>query len=419
MSTLATALIFKSALLISPSNPLELSSNHPTLWFSKSGIVKLRERSQGNLIEVLKPGSVHIFGLGHTKNTQKIVALDDQDYAALKKCPKSPIEIEENGLYWKSGNIEDLHQEKCNFKTLHLKDPKLMTQSFALAERNVYNLGYKIQKATFKDGRRHLSVAHSKDKAFDLKKFSNALGSMRAFYSVEMKSTPAPGNTMLFELTLFEFSRDRAEKLGLRWPTEFNIKALEGGVATFNGPANVDLVADFGQSQGVGKILARPQLRATPGEKAKFQSGGELPIRQASLYSQKTQWKSYGLILELTVSGDTRAGDQEVDVAFNLELSEPDPSTAVDGVPGMIKRSLESRFELNVGETTVLSSLQKTREGKNRTGLFGLSSIPLLGRLFSENSYQDNQSELWFAIKPQWSEIKSPYVESESYELEF
>jgi Flp pilus assembly secretin CpaC len=164
--------------------------------------------------------------------------------------------------------------------------------------------------------------------------------------------------------------------------------------------------ADFGESQGVGKILAQPQLRCKPGEKARFQAGGEIPITTSNPYNSSTQWKSYGLNLLLEPEANIKTGAQELSLAFQIELSEPDQSTAIKGIPGMTTRKLDSRFDLRTNELTLLSTLFKRNQGKNKSGIAFLSQLPLLSYLVSSENSRENESELWFAIKSSWEEPK-------------
>jgi Flp pilus assembly secretin CpaC len=159
---------------------------------------------------------------------------------------------------------------------------------------------------------------------------------------------------------------------------------------------------DFGESQGLGRILARPELRTKPGIAANFQSGGEIPVKTRGLFGNTTIWKPYGLILNLTPLPTQKVGATEVSLDFKVEISEPDQSTAIDGVPGMIIRKLESRFDLRTDEDTLLSSMIQTRSGTMKSGIAGLFHVPLLGDLTSNHSNDEQQTELWFSIRPTW-----------------
>jgi pilus assembly protein CpaC len=231
------------------------------------------------------------------------------------------------------------------------------------------------------------------------------LGPWAPLYQIERREPARPGRTLIFVVTLFEFSRTRARSLGVSWPASVPLLSLDGEAFASGSPL-AQLAVDFGESLGLGRVLAQPSLRTKPGERAFFQSGGELPIRVVARSTAQTQWKNYGLLLELTPDAQVETGAGEVSLQFKLELSEPDASTAIGGVPGMVTRKLESRFDVRVDETTVLTTMVQTRQGASRQGLPGFSELPLLSRLFSKRSDTEQESELWFAIRPTWEELR-------------
>ncbi len=230
-----------------------------------------------------------------------------------------------------------------------------------------------------------------------------ALGDLRPFYELRAPDPQRarPGRTLLFELSFFEFSRRRASELGLKLPTSLRAQTAPD-LRSLRWDA-LGVGADFGESLGVAKVLARPQVRTKPGEKALFQSGGEMPVRTSTLYGQQTHWKVYGLQLSIEPDANIETGATEVGLALRLELSEPDLAAAVDGAPGLTTRKLESRFDLRVGETTILTTMIQTRSGTRRRGPFGSAGgDSFLARLFSSASLDHEDSELYISIRPDW-----------------
>ena len=413
------ALWLNKTLVLSAANPTLISSKLSPLWLSKEDIVVARPTQKGILLEAQNEGLLHIYSASSTERA-RVAVLSDANYSALKRCPKAPLEFADNGLTWKGSHEELKIFAHCHFQKILPESASKIERLSMEKEAELIRNGIRILRSQWDNGQRRLIVAGNKSEESELKQnISKHLKELQPFYDIQIKELPKPGNTIVFELTLFEFSRSKAQELGLKWPSQFQVSALAGSpLPKLNDPNSLDLIANFGEQHGVGKILAQPRLRATPGETARFQSGGELPIVQSSMYGQKTQWKNYGLLLELTAAKETEAGNPEVSVEFSLELSEPDEGTALNGVPGMLKRSLQSRFELRTGETTILSSLVKLRNGKNRDGLAGLSQIPFLSYLFSGERTRSQNTELWFAITPKWERMDLPNWQDEKYDLE-
>lgn len=325
------------------------------------------------------------------------------------------MEIIDGKLTYISPNIHNIPKD-CGFDDLHISPAKLakMTQDerkqFLFMEERLRRNGLKIGKSEWKDGKRQVFVntSQSAEKIQQLLPFPQ-----RIFYQIETRNLFNPGKNLIFELTLFEFSRQKARRLGLKWPQSVSVysinnvgeRSLNLQDLTSDAAKEIIIQSDFGESQGVGKILAQPTLRTQPGIESRFLSGGEFPIKNSNAFQSQTSWKSYGLKVALTPSKESEVGDTEVALDFKLEFSEPNMEHAVEGIPSLIQRQLESRFDLRTNETTVLTSMITLREGKGRSGIAFLSQIPILGLLAGQDSRLKTDSELWFAVKPSWEEI--------------
>jgi type II secretory pathway component GspD/PulD (secretin) len=200
----------------------------------------------------------------------------------------------------------------------------------------------------------------------------------------------------VIEISLAEVSRSRAHQLGLQIPTEFNLETSKRWAK--------QLTAQFGGQGGFARVLAQPQLRTIPGERARFQSGGEVPITTVSVEKINTTFKPYGLIVDITPSATPRRSSQ-VELQFSVELSEPQWKAKVDGPPSFSMRKLDSRFRVPTAEWVLLTSMQESRLGRQNSGVFGLKDIPGLGSLFGLENLFGEDAELWFALRASWSEI--------------
>jgi hypothetical protein len=293
--------------------------------------------------------------------------------------------------------------ERCGFDKLAIAEAaraEFEGQSAALEETLVREGRLEAAPDWTPTGQRRLFASPSRTR-----ELRRRLGRLAPFYTVEESAGAQPGRTLVFEVTLFEFSSKRAQALGLKWPSSARFKPAGEGLGSWRLDATgseLAFGADFGEALGVGRVLARPRIRTKPGEKASFQSGGEIPVRSASQNFAETKWKSYGLMLTLEPDGRAITGAREIALNLRIELSEPDPSTAVDGLPGMLVRKLESRFDLRTNETTVLTTLAQSRSSNGRAGLPGLARVPVLKGLFSSSQESEQDSELWIAVKPRW-----------------
>ena len=151
--------------------------------------------------------------------------------------------------------------------------------------------------------------------------------------------------------------------------------------------------------EGWGRILASPELYVRLGEDATFHSGGEVPITTASESFghsfQHVEWKPYGL----TVKVRPQSGDGlHIRSDVQVEISELNRGAAVDGVPGLTKRELQTKINALDGETVILSGLVRQTASEERQRVPFLSSIPLLGSLFSSKAETREESEILMAV---------------------
>lgn len=409
-------LMIAGTLFLAPAYPLQINTTLNSVWFSDAK--KVEAQALGGKRLVLKAKSEGVLfasGLLNSTDTQRLQVLSNENYEALRRCPRAALDLQAAPFIFNGSEGPELNEiYRCGFRRLRLGEAarEKLEQTLIEKESRLRERGLRARRARWNEGRRELTLSSTDTE--ELRRVTRELGPLQVFFDIQLSEGPRPGRTLVFLLTLFEFSRRKAQALGLRWPEAVAVKSLDGQHWSWSKDDSPLVIgADFGESLGVGRVLAQPQIRTKPGEKASFQSGGEIPIRSSSLHGSNTTWKNYGLILNLEPDGNIETAAPEISLAFKVEVSEPDPSTALDGVPGMTVRRLESRFDLRVDENTVLTTMIQSRSGAIKNGLRGLLSLPLLGTLFSDRSDSEENSELCFSIKPSWEEILPRPTEKE------
>lgn len=208
-------------------------------------------------------------------------------------------------------------------------------------------------------------------------------------------------------LEFLELDRAIGRDVGLHWPEtlQFNAAARVTGAAATSGlnyTAGLQSAQGFLQllvRNGWAKVLASPDLFVRLGEEATFQSGGELPVPSTSetygRLQRHIEWKEYGLVVKVR----PQSGDGlHIRSDIHLEMSEPNPAHGIDGVPALNRRNLDTKMNSDDGETVILSGLVREVSSESKEGIPILSSIPLLGGLFSHHSEKSEQTELMMAI---------------------
>jgi pilus assembly protein CpaC len=160
------------------------------------------------------------------------------------------------------------------------------------------------------------------------------------------------------------------------------------------------------KTQGLGRILAEPNLVATSGQEASFLAGGEFPVpvpQPGAGGSVITiEYKTYGIALKFL---PTVLDAGKIALKVNPEVSELDFTTApviISGfqVPGLRVRRTATHVEVKDGQTFAIAGLLSDthRNVINKFPLLG--DIPILGTLFRSSSYQKNETELVVLVTP-------------------
>ncbi len=158
------------------------------------------------------------------------------------------------------------------------------------------------------------------------------------------------------------------------------------------------------KQQGLGRILAEPNLVTTSGQEASFLAGGEFPIPVPQQFQTITiEFKKFGVGLNFT---PTVLDHDMIAMKVAPEVSELDFTQGVAFVaqgfvvPGLSVRRLSTHVEVKDGQTFALAGLlsDSHRNVVNKFPLLG--SIPVLGTLFRSSEFQKRETELVVLVTP-------------------
>ena len=226
---------------------------------------------------------------------------------------------------------------------------------------------------------------------------------------------------VIMAVEVMEVASNRLNELGLSWPTElqYGIPGFSGQVELGNRGSfrasivNPAVLATLRGEAGATNLLANPTIRARNREKAKVQIGEKLPVFTTTSsvnigVATSVAYLDVGLKLDVepTVQLD---GDVSIKVA--LEVS--NLLRTVSGPQGSIAyqvgtRSTTTSLRLHDGETQVLAGLINDEDRQGAKGVPGLSTAPLLGKLFGVQSDTRNKTEVVMLITPRIVRRLSP-----------
>ncbi|WP_416397629.1 type II and III secretion system protein family protein [Allohahella sp. A8] len=236
---------------------------------------------------------------------------------------------------------------------------------------------------------------------------------------------------ILIDVKILELRKRNLEQLGVRWDSSIAgpsaAIAATGTVNPFfrsavdsNGAAqiaaaipvddtnfhssvglltNVGSRIDLMEEAGEARMLARPMLSARDGAVATFHSGGELPYPIVDPDTGKiaVSFRSYGVKLNVLPQ---LSYEGKIMVEVNAEVSSIDSSININGVPGLISKSVSSTINAMDGETIVMSGLLANTEAESISKVPLLGDLPLIGALFRTTNTENEGRELAIFLTP-------------------
>ena len=231
---------------------------------------------------------------------------------------------------------------------------------------------------------------------------------------------------VMVKVTVAEVQRNVLKTLGVSagqiagsWGnfTMANTPSLNGGQGLGSNVLNLGNASLGGTLQafernGVGRILAEPNVTAVSGESAKFTAGGEIPIPSGqscsvdpvtnrNICTVAVTYKPYGVTLNMT---PVVQSDGRIQLRIATEVTEVDNQQQFSygniSVPGFRSRRHETTVELPSGGSVASAGLISVRSAQAINGLPGLMNLPILGALFRSRDYLRNETEMVIIVTP-------------------
>jgi len=159
------------------------------------------------------------------------------------------------------------------------------------------------------------------------------------------------------------------------------------------------------------RLLANPQLRTAEGQTAQARFGDQIPVPITTFSPIATggisqqpitsfDYKNVGVNIDITPRVHH---DNDVTLMLKLEVSSVAQSVGVAGVqnlPTFNSRQVTSVIRLRDGETNILAGLISDSERTSYSGLPGLASLPVLGKVFAHNRKEIQETDIVMTLTP-------------------
>ena len=238
-----------------------------------------------------------------------------------------------------------------------------------------------------------------------------------------------PDPEVMLELQVMEVKRSYLQRLGVQTPNGLSVPVPASGVLTVKDLNNVTsnaLVVNgipglvFNTTNGDANLLANPRIRVKNKDVAKIHIGEKVPVFTSNVAatgvsSETIQYIDAGLKLEVEPSVSST---EDITIKINLNVgSIGDKVTSSAGGQAFRvgTRFTSTQLRLHDGETQVLAGLIDDQDRKNVSGIPGLSNLPIIGRLFSNQTDDKSKTEIVLTVTPH---IIRPRTAQEAHEAE-
>ena len=229
---------------------------------------------------------------------------------------------------------------------------------------------------------------------------------------------------VMMEVEIVEITRSKLTEIGIKYPNQVTLSALGPAAAAgttavqtlqslifdraHTGMSPLAATINLKREDSNVNILSSPRIRARNYEKAKIHIGDRVPVftnavtplaTGAPVVTGSVTYLDVGLKFEVE---PTIYWDDEVSMKLNLDVSnivkEVTSGTSLSYQIGT--RSASTVLRLRDGETQILAGLISDADRETASKVPGLSSFPILGRLFSSEKSDKNKQEIALSITP-------------------
>jgi general secretion pathway protein D len=155
------------------------------------------------------------------------------------------------------------------------------------------------------------------------------------------------------------------------------------------------------------RVLANPHLRTSEGMPAEAHFGERVPVPVTTFAPIATggvnqqpitsyNYENIGVNIDIT---PRTHHDDDVSLALKVDISSIS-GTGFGGLPTFGSRQISTTIRLRDGETNMLAGLIRDDERKVLSGIPGLSAIPVIGRLFSYNHLESQETDIILTLTP-------------------
>jgi general secretion pathway protein D len=191
----------------------------------------------------------------------------------------------------------------------------------------------------------------------------------------------------------------------------FNLNTISRGISTADFYASVpSAIMHFLESDSETKVIAKPQLRGTEGEKLTLNLGEDIPVPSTTFSPMAAggtafqpmtsfQYRPVGVIVEIEPRV-TYEGDIRMKLSVESSARSGDVNIGGQNLPSFGSRKVTTVLRLRDGESNLLAGLLREDDRRSLSGFPGAIHTPILKQLFSSNNKQIQQTDIVMLLTP-------------------
>lgn len=200
---------------------------------------------------------------------------------------------------------------------------------------------------------------------------------------------------------LSEPTRDTHFGGGVSTPVTEAAKFVFG---TLQKGVDIDVILSMLEEKNKVNILIEPRIAVCENEQARIMSGKKVPVLSTD-EAGNTIVKFYDVAVKLDVTPHIHP-DGRIMLDIRPEIADLSSEATVAGGIIFLTSWIETKLLVENGQTAVIGGVTKTKTSVLKKGVPFLSSIPLIGQLFSSKSTVTDKSEIMIFITPEIIPIK-------------
>lgn len=159
----------------------------------------------------------------------------------------------------------------------------------------------------------------------------------------------------------------------------------------------IDLELQALQAEGRSETISSPRVVTQDGYKALIAAGQEIPYATVSDKGTETKFKDAKLSMEVT---PRIAPNDRVSMEIHITKDQPDYSLLTNGEPSILTNEIQTKVEIENGETIVLGGIYEQEQGTAVNKVPFLGDMPIIGGAFRNTNQVFKKNELLVFITP-------------------